>query len=134
MNAHDPDATRRAVERLAALLVEARSGAVALTTGHGAAALKHAIDELRTLDPALQRRIARAMLQSEGDPAALLAVLDGVDRPADAAMPAAPGTTASRPAGHAHPPTVVDARGQGSRLVLPLALLCAVLAALWFAQ
>lgn len=136
MSTRDPEAIRRAVERLAALLADARAGAGALAaTGREAAAIREAIDELRMLDPALQRRIARAMLESKGDPAALLAVLDGVDSAGDVTEPVASREVRlRRRAGGAHPPTVVDARGGGSRLVIPFALLCAALAAAWFAQ
>ncbi|TCZ84646.1 hypothetical protein [Lysobacter sp. N42] len=124
----DAEARRRAVERIAALMAEARAGGPAGLLGQGLAspAVAQALAELRALDPALQRRIARAMVQSRGDPDALRAVVDAGSRPAPASRRA---DTRSAP----RPPTVVDARGGIPALAIVVGLVCALLAAAWIA-
>jgi uncharacterized protein YoaH (UPF0181 family) len=124
----DADARRRAVERIAALMAEARAGGPAGLLGQGLAspAVAQALAELRALDPALQRRIARAMVQSRGDPDALRALLDAGTSPAPASRSAG---TRFGP----RPPTVVDARGGIPAFAIVVGLVCALLAAAWIA-
>lgn len=98
-------AKRRAVEKLAALMLEARTSGVDAVFGQGlrSPALAAVLAELRSLDPQMQRRAARALVESRGDPAALRAALES---PA----PDVQAEAATRRFGP-RPPTVVDARG-----------------------
>lgn len=131
----DDEARRLAVERIAALIGEARDHGIGTLLGQGAAnpAIAKALAELRALDPALQRRVARAMVRSKGDPEALRAALEA--GPADGAPGHAPTRKGPVSARYGRrPPTVVDARGPASRLAIPVALLCAAIAAFVLAQ
>lgn len=110
----DEDARRRALDIVDTLMAEARAGRMPDLPG--------ALERLRAVDPALQRRIAEAMLRSRGDLGALRAVLEE-----------APSLTTPKPASRLHatarPPTVVDGRGRPTWPVLLLATVAALAAA-----
>lgn len=131
---HDADEARRqAVERVAQLLAEARSRGLAgsLADGPLGAAFADVVGEVGRLDRDLQRRIARAVVASRGDPEAVRAVLEAPRRPAPAVAESAVASTlkASK-----RTPTVVDARSGGSwGLALGVAIAAAAAAAVLLA-
>ena len=92
------EARRRALDVLGTLVVDAKSGRMPLGD------LKAALGELRDLDPEMQRRVARAMMESRRDPTALRAAVE-------AAPSGGVRQRASSPKMSSHPPTVVDGRG-----------------------
>ena len=92
------EAKRRALEVLSTLVVDAKSGRIPLEE------LKAALAQLRDLDPDMQRRVARAMMESRGDPTALRAALEAPPSGDTRHRASAPGMSS-------RPPTVVDARG-----------------------
>lgn len=120
-----PEETVATVHRLlATALADARTGGTqAMMQGE---VFQQVLAELSKLDPAVQRKAARAMVSSGGDPDAVRAVLgEGV---AEACADAAPrGPVAARV------PTVVDARGGFPWLGLLFAIVIAATAtAAWF--
>lgn len=106
------EARRRALDIVDTLMVEAKAGRVPDLAG--------ALARLREVDPALQRRIAEAMVRSRGDVAAVRAALEASTRE---------GTMSPDPRGArapVRPPTVVDGRGRLPWTVVLFAALAAV--------
>lgn len=113
-------AKQQALDVLARLITNAKSaGGTAATMADFGAAL----GDLRDLDPAMQRRIAKAMLTSRGDAVATRAAMD--ELPADDALepPEPPRVPAPRTV---RTPTVVDARGGVPWIGLLVAAIAAV--------
>lgn len=120
-----PEETVATVYRL---LTSALSGARA---GGGRATLqgevfRQVLAELSRLDPALQRKAARALVTSGGDPEAVRAALRGEP---DRARSEGPHPMHASP----RPPTVVDARGGFPWVAVLLAIaIAAAASAAWF--
>lgn len=127
MSAPAPDgpeeARRRALEILGALLADAKAGRTSDGAWTGAADFRKALGELRGLDPEVQRRVARAMVETRGDPAALRAAIETA--PTDRAGH----RVAPRPTATPRPPTVVDARSGTPWPVVVIAAIAAAIAA-----
>lgn len=92
------EAKRRALDLLGTLAVDVKSGRIPLGE------LKATLAQLRDLDPDMQRRVARALMESRGDPAALRAAVH-------AALSGEVRHRTASPKMSSHPPTVVDGRG-----------------------
>lgn len=92
------EARRRALDIVDRLMAEAKAGRMPDLAG--------ALARLREVDPALQRRIADAMVRSRGDVAAVRAALEASTQE-DATSPDQRGARVP-----VRPPTVVDGRGR----------------------
>lgn len=120
-----PEETVATVYRLlASALSEARAGGARATLQ--GEVFHQVLAELSRLDPALQRKAARAMVTSGGDPDAVRAALRGEP---DRAGSDGPRRIHASP----RPPTVVDARGGFPWVAVLLAIAVAAAAsAAWF--
>lgn len=106
---------RRALDILDTLMLEAKTGRMPDLAG--------ALARLREVDPALQRRIADAMVRSRGNVASVRAALEASPQE-DASSPDPRAARAP-----ARPPTVVDGRGRLPWGVVLVAALAAAAAA-----
>lgn len=116
----DGDPRQRAMQAVIRVLTTPRSSAGG-PFGLDKAAMHEALDALKQVDPDLQRRVAKTLVTTRGDVEAIRAAMD------DAAPVKKRIDTAAHVA--SRPPTVVDARGSGSRLGVLVALVLAALAA-----
>jgi hypothetical protein len=120
------EARRRALERLETFLARADGGR--LGGALGGAEFAAVLAELRALDAATQKRIARAMVASRGDASALRAALEGGEAQARQ-REGVSARSPAMPARSARPPTVVDARGETPWKAIAAAVLAVAVAA-----